>query len=268
MRPCLIRMSYISHLRALLRLLWGCVWRLGWVVILALISLLALVFASVVVVPLSPRLSLPWCSPLLSVSRFLLSSSLSVSLLPSWFFFFSVCFSPSWILFSHFDVLLPSFLPSSFPNRAETNIKIFAFGNGTDTPGMNQKLLPWLNARNGSRFGVISESSLPSWIFESPSRLLHPDVSFFSLCFFNSLSAFYYTSIKSKLTHWTVLDFYDAVPGLMEAVIGLWQTEGAKNIHTNVLGREGCGCGMLPASGPSGSLFCLTWTRSRTDSIG
>ena len=66
------------------------------------------------------------------------------------------------ILFSHLEVPLPSFLPSSFPNRAETNIKIFALGNGTDTPGMNQKLLPWLNARKGSRFGVISESSLPS----------------------------------------------------------------------------------------------------------
>ncbi|EDR02696.1 uncharacterized protein LACBIDRAFT_308268 [Laccaria bicolor S238N-H82] len=50
---------------------------------------------------------------------------------------------------------------------------MFATGNGTDTLGMNQKLLPWLKARKGSRFGII------------------------------------------------MLDFYDAVPGLVEAVIGL-----------------------------------------------
>lgn len=49
---------------------------------------------------------------------------------------------------------------------------IMALGNGTDTPGMNQKLLPWLQERKGSRFGVI------------------------------------------------MLDFFDSVPGLIEAIIG------------------------------------------------
>ncbi|KAJ7273127.1 PLC-like phosphodiesterase [Mycena rebaudengoi] len=50
---------------------------------------------------------------------------------------------------------------------------IMALGNGTSTPGVNQKLLPWLKARKGKRFGII------------------------------------------------MLDFFDAVPGLVEAVIGL-----------------------------------------------
>ncbi|KAF8154513.1 PLC-like phosphodiesterase [Crassisporium funariophilum] len=50
---------------------------------------------------------------------------------------------------------------------------IFAVGNGTDVLGMNQRLLPWLKARKGKRFGII------------------------------------------------MLDFYDAVPGLVEAAIGL-----------------------------------------------
>ncbi|EDR10207.1 uncharacterized protein LACBIDRAFT_318373 [Laccaria bicolor S238N-H82] len=62
---------------------------------------------------------------------------------------------------------------------------MFAIGNGTDTPGMNQKLLPWLKARKGSRFGIITL------------------VSFLLAVFFK------------------LLDFYDAVPGLVEAVIGL-----------------------------------------------
>ncbi|KAF7359266.1 PLC-like phosphodiesterase [Mycena sanguinolenta] len=51
--------------------------------------------------------------------------------------------------------------------------RIMALGNGTDTPGVNQKLLPWLQANKGKRFGII------------------------------------------------MLDFFDAVPGLVEAVIGL-----------------------------------------------
>jgi len=51
--------------------------------------------------------------------------------------------------------------------------QIFALGNGTDVTGMNSKLLPWLQARKGKRFGII------------------------------------------------MLDFYDAVPGLVEAAIGL-----------------------------------------------
>ncbi|KAF8877946.1 PLC-like phosphodiesterase [Gymnopilus junonius] len=51
--------------------------------------------------------------------------------------------------------------------------KIFALGNGTELLGMNQRLLPWLRARKGQRFGII------------------------------------------------MFDFYDAVPGLVEAAIGL-----------------------------------------------
>ncbi|KAJ7915504.1 PLC-like phosphodiesterase [Mycena leptocephala] len=50
--------------------------------------------------------------------------------------------------------------------------RIMALGDGT-TPGVNQKLLPWLQANKGKRFGII------------------------------------------------MLDFFDAVPGLVEAVIGL-----------------------------------------------
>ncbi|KAJ7088203.1 PLC-like phosphodiesterase [Mycena crocata] len=49
---------------------------------------------------------------------------------------------------------------------------IMALGNGTDTPGVNQRLLPWLQARKGKRFGIV------------------------------------------------MLDFFDSVPGLVEAVIG------------------------------------------------
>ena len=35
-------------------------------------------------------------------------------------------------------------------------VQIFALGNGTEVLGMNQRLLPWLKARKGQRFGVIS----------------------------------------------------------------------------------------------------------------
>ncbi|KAG6908848.1 hypothetical protein DXG01_003014 [Tephrocybe rancida] len=51
--------------------------------------------------------------------------------------------------------------------------KVMAIGDGAGIPGVNQKLLPWLQQRKGQRFGVV------------------------------------------------MLDFYDAVPGLVEAVIGL-----------------------------------------------
>lgn len=51
--------------------------------------------------------------------------------------------------------------------------RIMALGNGTDIQGVNQKLLPWLQERKGSRFGII------------------------------------------------MLDFFDSVPGLVEAIIGV-----------------------------------------------
>jgi 1-phosphatidylinositol phosphodiesterase len=51
--------------------------------------------------------------------------------------------------------------------------QIFALGNGTTTPGMDTRLLPFLRARKGQRFGII------------------------------------------------MFDFYDAIPGLIEAAIGL-----------------------------------------------
>ena len=69
-----------------------------------------------------------------------------------------------------------------------------ALGNGTAVPGVNQQLLPWLQAHKGKRVGVISELHyfrLPSWV------VLNEGGFFFA-----------------------VLDFYDAVPGLVEAVIG------------------------------------------------
>lgn len=56
---------------------------------------------------------------------------------------------------------------------------------------MNQKLLPWFQARKGQRNGIVSESDSPS--------------------------SFFWGGSDSCL----VLDFYDAVPGLVEAVIGL-----------------------------------------------
>ncbi|KAJ7118755.1 PLC-like phosphodiesterase [Mycena epipterygia] len=71
------------------------------------------------------------------------------------------------------DQLYISFASSEHDDDtpSETPI-IMALGNGTDTPGVNQKLLPWLQERKGKRFGII------------------------------------------------MLDFFDAVPGLVEAVIG------------------------------------------------
>ncbi|KAJ6606434.1 PLC-like phosphodiesterase [Mycena vulgaris] len=72
------------------------------------------------------------------------------------------------------DQLYISFASSEHDDDtpAETPI-IMALGNGTATPGVNQKLLPWLQERKGKRFGII------------------------------------------------MLDFFDSVPGLVEAVIGL-----------------------------------------------
>ncbi|KAK0461532.1 PLC-like phosphodiesterase, partial [Armillaria novae-zelandiae] len=51
--------------------------------------------------------------------------------------------------------------------------RVMALGNGTEIQGVNQKLLPWLQERKGSRFGII------------------------------------------------MLDFFDSVPGLVEAIISV-----------------------------------------------
>jgi 1-phosphatidylinositol phosphodiesterase len=56
---------------------------------------------------------------------------------------------------------------------------------------MNQKLLPWLQARKGKRNGIVSK--------------------------LNFIRSRFYIPLSLAL----VLDFYDAVPGLVEAVIGL-----------------------------------------------
>ncbi|PPQ88174.1 hypothetical protein CVT25_005139 [Psilocybe cyanescens] len=72
------------------------------------------------------------------------------------------------------DQLYISFASAAFVlDSPPMTPEIYALGNGTDVLGMNSKLLPWLQARKGKRFGII------------------------------------------------MLDFYDAVPGLVEAVIGL-----------------------------------------------
>lgn len=55
---------------------------------------------------------------------------------------------------------------------------------------MNQKLLPWFQARKRQRNGIVSKLDG---------------------------SIFFWRVLRSCL----VLDFYDAVPGLVEAVIGL-----------------------------------------------
>lgn len=79
---------------------------------------------------------------------------------------------------------------SKIPSLTNT-LQIYALGNGTDVLGMNSKLLPWLQARKGKRFGIISRFSY----------------------------LLYCTADGNN--HFPVLDFYDAVPGLVEAVIGL-----------------------------------------------
>ncbi|KAG7441529.1 PLC-like phosphodiesterase [Guyanagaster necrorhizus] len=75
---------------------------------------------------------------------------------------------------NHPDQLYISFASSEHDvdSPAETP-RIMALGNGTDVPGVNQKLLPWLQERNGSRFGII------------------------------------------------MLDFFDSVPGLVEAILSV-----------------------------------------------
>ncbi|KAJ6614943.1 PLC-like phosphodiesterase [Mycena sp. CBHHK59/15] len=75
---------------------------------------------------------------------------------------------------SHPDQLYISFASSEHDVDIPSETpRIMALGNGTSTPGVNQKLLPWLQARKGKRFGII------------------------------------------------MLDFFDSVPGMVEAVIGL-----------------------------------------------
>ncbi|KAF9269823.1 PLC-like phosphodiesterase [Marasmius fiardii PR-910] len=70
------------------------------------------------------------------------------------------------------DQLFISF--ASGENNDESVVpKIMALGNGTATPGVNQRLLEWLNGRKGERRGIV------------------------------------------------MLDFFNTVPGLVEAVIGL-----------------------------------------------
>jgi len=71
--------------------------------------------------------------------------------------------------------------------------RIMALGNGTDVPGVNQQLLPWLKERKGKRFGVVSEFPFPSFC----------------------------CALMLIRSNFLVLDFYDTVPGLVEAVIGL-----------------------------------------------
>ena len=163
----------------------------------------------------------------------------------SWFlsiplgsFPFLVPFHSSWFPFSPLgssSSLSRPLLPSSFllrhpffapPHRADINAKIFAIGNGTNTPGMNQKLLPWFKARKGSRFGVVSES-FDFFLYFRTS--LHS-----SCCLSRALDwhAVSYLLLGTALTQWTVLDFYDAVPGLVEAVIGLWRADGRRYTHT------------------------------------
>ncbi|KAF9044279.1 PLC-like phosphodiesterase [Panaeolus papilionaceus] len=74
----------------------------------------------------------------------------------------------------HPDQLYISFTSAAFiDDTPPMTPHIFAVGNGTDVLGMNQRLIPWLQARKGQRFGIM------------------------------------------------MLDFYNAVPGLVEAVIGL-----------------------------------------------
>ncbi|KAJ3505387.1 hypothetical protein NLJ89_g7444 [Agrocybe chaxingu] len=74
----------------------------------------------------------------------------------------------------HPDQLYISFASAAFiSDNPSMTPEIFALGNGTRVPGMNQRLLPWLQQRKGQRFGII------------------------------------------------MFDFYNGVPGLVEAAIGL-----------------------------------------------
>ncbi|KAF5381734.1 hypothetical protein D9615_005397 [Tricholomella constricta] len=76
-------------------------------------------------------------------------------------------------MYNH-DQLYLSFASASHNDAVpQVSPRTMALGNGTDIPGVNQKLLPWFKEHKGKRFGVV------------------------------------------------MLDFYDAVPGLVEAIIGL-----------------------------------------------
>ncbi|KAG6823557.1 hypothetical protein H0H93_003436, partial [Arthromyces matolae] len=58
------------------------------------------------------------------------------------------------------DQLYISFASASHNDAVpQVSPKIMAIGNGADVLGVNQKLLPWLKARKGHRFGVISMCS-------------------------------------------------------------------------------------------------------------
>jgi 1-phosphatidylinositol phosphodiesterase len=72
-----------------------------------------------------------------------------------------------------------------------------AMGNGTSTPGVNHKLLPFLQARKGKRVGIVC-----TYIYIQLNNDRRRTQLFALFCII-------------------VLDFYDAVPGLVEAVIGL-----------------------------------------------
>ncbi|KAF8981860.1 PLC-like phosphodiesterase [Cyathus striatus] len=69
------------------------------------------------------------------------------------------------------DGLYISFASAAWVSGTDVTPQVFALGNGTDTPGMNQLLLQWFKEQKPGRFGVV------------------------------------------------MLDFYDAVPGLVGAVI-------------------------------------------------
>ncbi|EIM82925.1 PLC-like phosphodiesterase [Stereum hirsutum FP-91666 SS1] len=74
----------------------------------------------------------------------------------------------------HPDSLYISFASSEHTSDLPPETpRIMALGNGSDIPGVNQKLLPWLQERKGQRFGIV------------------------------------------------MLDFFDSIPGVVEAVIGL-----------------------------------------------
>ncbi|KAJ3996734.1 PLC-like phosphodiesterase [Lentinula boryana] len=70
----------------------------------------------------------------------------------------------------HPDQLYITFASSEHDTDGETP-RIMALGNGTDVPGVNQKILPWLQENKGKRFGIV------------------------------------------------MLDFFDTVPGVVEAII-------------------------------------------------
>ncbi|KAJ4474299.1 PLC-like phosphodiesterase [Lentinula aciculospora] len=70
----------------------------------------------------------------------------------------------------HPDQLYITFASSEHDTNGETP-RIMALGNGSDVPGVNQKILPWLQENKGKRFGIV------------------------------------------------MLDFFDSVPGVVEAII-------------------------------------------------